>query len=294
MATQDSAYNTVPNWWLGIDKYLKARISMAFVLHGNIADYVLCGKEYIDLKDFIIERFSDNELIVFYNISEGIRFSNPEMENIFRKCIGWENKKSSKSSQSSMIESLSSKAKTQSFPKEPADIFPLLEKAFKDTGLVLMIEYPEMLFGAQDLAGSFSERANLVTLLRWAKDSEILKNEQNALFLVASNLGELPKSLCLADSNFIQVAIPKPNFEERMKFIDYYTKDKKGLLEEDQSILGSDVIQFEDYEFDKDPCKETDIVKKMSQADEIVVPKCGLTTLEQDTKWLESFAKGEI
>ena len=87
--------------------------------------------------------------------------------------------------------------------------------------LALILEYAETIVPAVDL-GSMGEpdRASLVTLLRWARQRELVE-QGHVVVLTTGNLAELNPNLLLSRHGAQIIEVPPPDQDARLHFIDY-------------------------------------------------------------------------
>lgn len=213
--------NGLPVWADTLVRKYRAGISHCFILHFNIDDYVPSEDGYYTLLDFLQKVFEQRKMIILYNISAGIQFLKGSEEE-FRKMAGV--KKEAQGPLASLTGAI-----PQGLPRNASSAFPLFEKilvkAEVDNKVALIIDYAEMVVPADSgSTASAEDRANVVTLQRWAKDSKI-REAGNFVILLTANLVDLHPALRLPDSGFEEVLIEKPGIEERERYIRHLAKD---------------------------------------------------------------------
>lgn len=89
----------------------------------------------------------------------------------------------------------------------------------------VVLDYADALVPAPAMAGkgamSPDDRRILISLLSWAKDTTISDNE-NAVFLVAANAGDLHTDLLAAGSGWTSIPIALPTRDERAEYLTWY------------------------------------------------------------------------
>ncbi len=114
-------------------------------------------------------------------------------------------------------------------PQSPREVLQLAERVMTATcqqsglskPLALILEYAETIVPAVDL-GSMGEpdRASLVTLLRWARQRELVE-QGHVIILTTGNLAELNANLLLSRHGAQIIEVPPPDQAARLHFIEH-------------------------------------------------------------------------
>ncbi|MEI7988773.1 MAG: ATP-binding protein [Chloroflexota bacterium] len=219
--------NGIPKWTQEMLSKYKSGIAHAFILHFNIADYVIPG---IDMRNYLTKLMANRQMTVFYNRSEGITFGSPSMEKKFKEMLGL-----TKPSQTDpALVALGIGVADSELPRDPSAALPLLEKLLRmgnanDKLCAIIIEYAETVCPPADMSSmSAGDRVNLVTLSRWGRDPQISASG-NPIFLLAENLTDIHTSIRAASSRYEAIEIPLPGFDERLNFIEKYLQREDRL-----------------------------------------------------------------
>ena len=205
-------------WALDLARRWNGSTYSLFVLHGNIFDLFPVQENgnvnYVPLKTFLMRRlFPDRSCLLFYDISGGLTFGSPEMQKLF---FEW-------------LEIFDSVENTnfheQGPPKDFQALAPLLTRFFlkvveenrKWKGVTLVIDFPEMLIPGGETNGSFDERMNLVTFMKWASAPELARIDVGVL-LITESATSLSADL-LRNPHVAQVRIDLPEADERLRFL---------------------------------------------------------------------------
>jgi AAA+ superfamily predicted ATPase len=206
-------------WALELARRWNGGTYSLFVLDGNIFDLFPVqensGVSYVPLKTFLRRRlFPERACVLFYDISGGLTFAAPEMQQRF---FAW-------------LEVFDTVENTnfheQGPPKNFLALAPILTRFFlkvaEDTrnwkGVTLVVEFPEMLIPASEQSGSsVEERINLVTFLKWASAPELAHIDVGVL-LITESAAQLQADL-LRNPNVAQVHIDLPDADERLRFL---------------------------------------------------------------------------
>ncbi|HTQ79170.1 MAG TPA: ATP-binding protein, partial [Thermoanaerobaculia bacterium] len=170
-------------------RYLRGEASM-FILHGNVYDAVLHGKQFLSLTEFLTDILlrDTKETIAVYNVATGVRYA-----------------KSPARVSSESEETDGSKGR----------ILAKLERLLvSSTKVAVLLEYAEALAPAGDPSfQADTDRASIVTLHRWSFLPEIERGD-NVVLLLAENLTELAPKL-VANPKVAVVEIPMPGLDQR-------------------------------------------------------------------------------
>jgi AAA+ superfamily predicted ATPase len=205
-------------WALDLARRWNGSTYSLFVLHGNIFDLFPVQENssvnYVPLKTYLMRRlFPDRSCLLFYDISGGLTFGSPEMQKLF---FDW-------------LEIFDNVENTnfheQGPPKEFQALAPLLTRFFlkvaednrKWKGVTLVIDFPEMLIPGGETNGSFDERMNLVTFMKWASAPELARIDVGVL-LITESATSLSADL-LRNPHVAQVRIDLPDADERLRFL---------------------------------------------------------------------------
>ena len=188
-----------------LNKY-KAGISHEFLFYFNVRDLV-DNYRYIDRfihDEFIKQRkFS---IVAFYDISRGLTFLDPGMEQEFNIITSNE--------AADLMHSL------------PSRIFPYIDKALKNTRMVLFIDHTEKIIPAGDVGSmTLEERMALIWMCEWSVNPKI-SSVGSAIFMLADNLADVSREILKSSYRVEPVLVELPGEEERKSYVEYLVKDK--------------------------------------------------------------------
>lgn len=194
-----------------IDKF-NSGVSQIFVLHFNIADYFSVQDRFITLPEMLQELCSQREFVCTYHYATGLQFARPEMEAKFRRLSGMTARENLPGGAHQSLFYLDRLLKTSLLaPRQFALIIPFAESIFP-AGYNLSPE----------------EKANTITLLRWANERTITE-QKPIIFLTTSNIKDLSGQLLSSSHGIEQVQVPKPEVMERKKYIEYLVSHNPSL-----------------------------------------------------------------
>ncbi|HWQ91469.1 MAG TPA: hypothetical protein VN673_07340, partial [Clostridia bacterium] len=206
-------------WALDLARRWNGGTYSLFVIHGNIFDLfpIQNGSQlqYVPLTTFLVRRlFPERSCLLFYDISAGLTFGSHEMQRRFFEWLQvYDNVENTNFHQTGP-------------PREFVRLAPLLRRFFLRVveekeqwrGVTLIIEFPEKLVPAMEIANaSNEERMNLVTFLKWAAAPEMARFDIGVL-LVAESANELNARL-LQNPYVAQMRIDLPDTVERLRFL---------------------------------------------------------------------------
>ncbi len=201
----------VPAWAEELRHRYLAGEAIQFLLHGNVHDLVAYEGDFVTLREFLTKGLlASKDVVLFYDPSEGLTFARPDMKDKFFKAL---NVRMAMQGLPPLGGDL---------PEEPGALLPLLEDYLLTPGVkaALVLDYAETIAPAAELHFlSRDDKANLVTLQRWAKDPQLLKGD-NVVLLVAENLAEVNKRIS-ASPQVIPVMIPMPDERERHALVEH-------------------------------------------------------------------------
>ncbi|MBW3622273.1 MAG: ATP-binding protein [Armatimonadetes bacterium] len=208
---------TLPPWASEIKRKYESGEAGQFLLHGNVFDLVPFRNSFVWLKDFLIRGLSGGkEMVVTYNLSEGIGFATEPMKEEFKRFV-------------EVLQSLGNLPSGMSNPalyaarpdliKDPVLALPILEKLIEMRNrLFIVVDHLDKICPPHELAHmSYEDRRNLATLQRWSVHPKLL-NRDNVVIMIAKNLGDVHREL-RGNPLLDIVEISFPDADERQEFI---------------------------------------------------------------------------
>lgn len=224
-AKTEKPVGQLPEWFLeGISTQYRSGVANSFIVHGDInglfpnPDPEATSDTYITLTKFWEAVFGGRELVVFYNIADGLRFLDDSMEKLFRSAAGIKDDDSEKNPVLAAKAGLRAK---RGLSREPEACLPLLEKALiSQPEMAVVIESAHLVAPAMNLGAPLpmNERANIERLKRWGRDDRIRGNG-NIVMMVTEQAAKISMELKYGGSGIQTVLIPKPLKTERERLI---------------------------------------------------------------------------
>ncbi len=214
----------LPPWATALrDRYLSGESSV-FLVHGNVRDLQPWPEadgrlRYTGVREFL-ERFlgRSKDLVVYYNLSEGLEFPSRAQEATFKRVIG-------------ARRLLEGREPLDVLPRSPGQVLPVLEELVTDPGhrVGVVVDYVETVVpnGEVSFMGE-ADKSNLVTLLRLGGDPALLQSD-NLIILVTESLTDVHRRL-VASSHVALLEVPLPAVEAREAFL--RQEDHRGITGE--------------------------------------------------------------
>jgi SpoVK/Ycf46/Vps4 family AAA+-type ATPase len=227
-------WQNLPDWAQELEDYLQEGEAALFILHGQVFDYIRVNGDYLPFGHFLGHWLAQERHPVFYNLGLGLEFWDAEGENAFRLALEPHGPDADDPEDVSRVRARALKALGQQptpkpLPQSPREVLQLAERvmtaACQQIGLTkplaLILEYAETIVPAVDL-GSMGEpdRASLVTLLRWARQRELVE-QGHVVILTTGNLAELNANLLLSRHGAQIIEVPPPDQDARRHFIEH-------------------------------------------------------------------------
>lgn len=192
-------------------RYLSGEASM-FLLHGNVRDVYPWEDadgtvRYLTLREFL-ERFlaRSKDIVVYYNLSEGLELDKTSSAR-FRVAVD-------------ARRMLEGKPTLTGLPSDPDEVLALVEDLITDPGVRsgVILDYLETVtpMGELSFMGS-TDKANLVTLLRWSQDPALLRTD-NLVLMVTERLSDVHRRV-VSSAQIVPVEIRLPDTDARLAFI---------------------------------------------------------------------------
>jgi AAA+ superfamily predicted ATPase len=197
----------LPEWLQAMIDLFNSGAAHQFLLYGNLIDSYRLGNDYVPMDELLARILGRREVVVFYNTSIGGRFPRAGMRERFWK---WVDPRRASSQ--------------RVIPPDPEVGLLYLEKLLHrgeegERRAAVVIEYLETI-APQSPAGVERMAKNVVTLQRWANNTEIMR-KGNLVVLLAANQASISRSLLMGSYRLPQIEVPKPGFAERRDFIAY-------------------------------------------------------------------------
>ena len=164
---------------------------------------------YGDIRTFL-HRFLDRtrEVIAYYNVSQGLEFPKPGQQALFRSIV--DGKRASRGAE-----------KLGLLPSTAAHAIPVIEDLVTDAAhsSAVIIDYFEMIAPNADVSFMVHEdKANLVSLQRWATDPAFLATD-NLIILITEHLSDVSRRIT-SQAQLAAIHLSFPDVDERRAFIE--------------------------------------------------------------------------
>ncbi len=229
-------FKELPPWAQEFSEHVTEGDTSLFILHGQVFDYVRVNGDYLPFRLFLAELLGRERHVVFYNLGLGLEFWDEAAEFAFRQALNPrppanpdEDEDDVSRVRARALKALGQQPSPEPLPQSPREVLQLAERVMTSTcqhcglskPLALILEYAETMAPALDL-GSMGEpdRAALVTLLRWARQREMLEQGHLAV-LTTGNLADLNANLLLSRHGAQILEVPPPTRDDRVHYIEH-------------------------------------------------------------------------
>jgi SpoVK/Ycf46/Vps4 family AAA+-type ATPase len=228
-------WQEIPEWAQDLAAHFKEGESALFVLHGQVFDYIRVNGDYLPFRHFLGHWLAQSRHVVFYNLGLGLEFWDAAGENAFRQALEPPVPEADDEEDVSRVRAralrvLGQSPTPQPLPQSPREVLQLAERVMTapcrpgglPQPLALVLEYAETIVPAVDLPSMGEpDRASLVTLLRWARQRELVE-QGHVVILTTGNLAELNPNLLLSRHGAQIIEVPPPDQAARLHFIEHY------------------------------------------------------------------------
>jgi SpoVK/Ycf46/Vps4 family AAA+-type ATPase len=263
--------NTAPLWAQEFSSRYLSGIAHAFVIHGNVQDYVaaVAGQT---LKNYLLGSFAERDVVVYWHRAGGFYFPSNAMRKRFIEAVGLAAPTPTRSGSGTGLAAgmnamasgvtadplstvdqlkplvalglLNKLLHTQTKPdaaraRASASAYsssPPEEQTFR---AAVVIDYAETIAPMTEAAPGAEDRTALVMLDEWGRDAKI-GDLQHIVCMITSDMHDMHERIRRSGARWEQIEIPFPSFEERVTFI-------KTLVENPENgVCLAEGISYED------------------------------------------------
>lgn len=193
-------------WYDGFLNKYKSGISHEFLLYFNVRDLV---DNYRYMDRYIYEEFIKQRgfgIVAFYDISRGLTFFDAGMEKEFNI--------------------ITSNEAVNVMNAMPSRLFPFIDKALKNTKMVLFIDHVEKIIPSGDIASmSVEERVALIWICEWSVNAKI-SSVGSTILMLADNLADVSRELLKSSYRIEPILVGLPDELQRRDYIQHLLKDE--------------------------------------------------------------------
>lgn len=194
------------NFWYDdfLSKY-KSGISHEFLFYFNVRDLV---DNYRYMDRYIYEEFVKQRgfgIVAFYDISRGLTFLDAGMEKEFNI--------------------ITTNEAVNLMNSMPSRLFPFIDKALKNTKMILFIDHVEKMIPSGDIASmSVEERVDLIWICEWSVSARI-SSVGSSILMLADNLADVSRELLKSSYRVEPVLVGLPDEAQRREYIQYLLRN---------------------------------------------------------------------
>ncbi len=222
-----------PEWAKDFARKYFTKTLTQFILYGNVRDLVPTRDEddrlqYLPLRDFLTnDLFASRDIVVFYDRSGGIHFSDSESRKDFSRAL-------------SGYDTIFGTDYAKKLPKDPVRVLSVLQNYFRlrlgeGKRIACVIDYAETVVPMAEASHySAEDRNTLVFLQKWAHDSLFLSSDFTVV-LIAENLIELNQQLVQSPYT-AEINVPIPDEDSRNSFVHHYLEGQEAEYREHSEV----------------------------------------------------------
>lgn len=192
-------------WYDGFLSKYKSGISHEFLFYFNVRDLI---DNYRYMDRYIYEEFIKQRgfgIVAFYDISRGLTFFDAGMEKEFNI--------------------ITSNEAVNVMNAMPSRLFPFIDKALKNTKMVLFIDHVEKIIPAGDIASmSVEERVALIWICEWSVNTKI-SSVGSSILMLADNLADVSRELLKSSYRIEPILVGLPDEAQRRDYIQHLLKN---------------------------------------------------------------------
>lgn len=248
-----------PEWASELTIKYQSNISHAFLLHGNVQDYV-AGLAGQSLKGYLTDSFRGRDLVVSWDRANGFTLPTQKMRQKFIEIAGIPvpNQPGAVQPPARSLASGLNRAATPanadlaailSKIRNPSDALDALSQVLhwrppkRNEGgqevedpfrVAVVLDYAESIAPATDAAAAENDRSALVTLSSWGRE-RLIGDHEHLLVLIVNELSDMNERLRRSSARWEHIEIPFPTVEERAAFI-------QSLLDGDEEMRLADSL----------------------------------------------------
>ena len=235
MEPSKGPFKELPPWAQEFAEHLLEGDTALFILHGQVFDYARVNGDYLPLRLLLAQWLGQERHVVFYNLGLGLEFWDEAVEAAFRQALeppamaDDDQEEDVSRVRARALKALGQQPAPPPLPQSPREVLQLAERVMTAScpgpglcqPLAVILEYAETIVPAVDL-GSMGEpdRASLVTLLRWARQRELLE-QGHVVVLTTGNLADLNPNLLLSRHGAQIIEVPPPSRDDRVHYINH-------------------------------------------------------------------------
>jgi len=228
-------FKELPPWAQEFAEHLLEGDTALFILHGQVFDYARVNGDYLPLRLLLAQWLGQERHVVFYNLGLGLEFWDEAVEAAFRQALeppamaDDDPEEDVSRVRARALKALGQQPAPPPLPQSPREVLQLAERVMTAScpgpglgqPLAVILEYAETIVPAVDL-GSMGEpdRASLVTLLRWARQRELVE-QGHVVVLTTGNLADLNPNLLLSRHGAQIIEEPPPSRDNRVHYINH-------------------------------------------------------------------------
>lgn len=252
-----------PTWAQELIVKYQSAIAHAFILHGNVQDYI-SGVPGMFLREYLIASFKNWDVIVSWNNGTGIHLPSPEQEKLFANLVEFPVGATAGPQAGGLVGALNQTAggavnltKALGKTKDPKGAIEYINRLMRVSPPKKQVYNPQrrrdeeraMKFAAiVDYAEALvpntqPDPAVSVTLSEIGRDERI-GDRENIVILITNDLNGMDEQLRKSGMRWEKIEIPFPELEERARFFEYMLTSEKPNVQLADGITYQDLARL--------------------------------------------------
>ncbi len=223
----------LPEWLSSVDARCRSYSMHSLVIHGNLYDLVPYANGFTPFDEFMKLWLGRTHSLVLYNRSAGPRFLDRSQADLFQEVNNYhpDRPRSVRKQEMEALDALGEPVEPQvGLDRNPTSFLSQMDRffqalpAWESRPVCLVLEFSETLVPNAPLSSMHDDdRTHLVTLLRWATDSE-WKSGGHMVVLLTSNVADVHQQILSQQCGSETLLIPLPDREQRSRYLEYLQK----------------------------------------------------------------------
>lgn len=243
MTTTTHAASGAPPFWQRLVDLYHDRVAHAFILHGNVQDFVAVGDGFVRLDSFLRAHLGHDAraMVVELSPGRGLRFLTPAHHALALRALGLPNPQlpvlSALMAAAAPDASLAARVAVGGRDLLPLATLildgllttPIVDSTGQPIRVAVLIHDGDLLFPNVEEPGEPERTAALARLLDWARNPD-LGDRGHLLVMTAQVLAQVHGELRRASGRWEAIALPLPGLEQRRRFLAYWEAQQQVAL----------------------------------------------------------------
>lgn len=239
--------HALPPFWQRLRDLYRDRVSHAFILHGNVQDYVGVGRGFLRLETFLAERLQRGfHLVAELSPARMLCFATPAHHALAMRALGLPNPQ--QPALTAFMEAAAPDApptrRVAASGRDALNLATLILDGLVTTPIpvpeggnarvAVLIHDGDLLFPATDDSDP-ARVAALARLTAWARNPAV-GDQEHLLLMTVQVLAHLHSELRRASGRWEAIALPLPGLDQRRRFLEFWERQQGVTLHFDGGL----------------------------------------------------------